>query len=170
MPDRSARTLRMFGRLKPVQHGALPFGLVIPARPHLRADVRVGDYVRNIEFMLDTGADATTLQPRDAIELMGADLFRIDFERDPGLVGVAGVTAGASASVVRPAVFSIRTDQGGHYTVDAHVVIAHPVPFEQSDTGNWRKISTLGRDVISHFGFRLDYRLDPPVWLEAHTG
>lgn len=167
MSNSSAHTIRMFGRLKPIQHGPLPFGLVIPARPYLRAGVRVGDYVRNLEFMLDTGADATTLQPRDAIELMGDDLFLIDFERDPGLVGVAGVTAGSSASVVRPAVYSIRTDQGDHYTVNAYVMIAQPVPFEQSDTGNWRKISTLGRDVMSHFGLHIDYRLEPPAWLET---
>ena len=159
----------MFGRLRTVEHGSLPFGMVIPARPYLRASVRVGDYVRTIDFMVDTGADATTLQPRDAIKLMGDDLFRIDFERDPGIIGVAGVTAGASASVVRPAAYSIRTDQGGHYTVNAHVVIAQPVPSEQSDTGNWRRFSTLGRDVISRFGFRLDYRASEPVLLEVDS-
>lgn len=169
MSNGSAQTIRMFGRLKPVQHGPLPFGLVIPARPHLRAGVRVGDYVRNLEFMLDTGADATTLQTSDAHELMGDDLFLIDFERDPGLVGVAGVTAGSSASVIRPAVYSIRTDQGGHHIVNAHIVIAQPVPFELSNTGNWRKISTLGRDIMSHFGFRLDYRASEPVLLEVDS-
>lgn len=167
MPNGSSHPIRLLGRLRPVQHHPLPYGLVIPDRPHLRAAVRVGVYVRTVDFMLDTGADATTIQPRDAHEMMGDDLFRIDFEHDSGRVGVAGVTAGSSANVVRPAMYSFRTDQGSYYTIDAHAVIAQPVPFEPSEAGNWRRPSTLGRDVMSRFGFRLDYRSSEPVLLDV---
>ena len=127
----------------------------------------MAQYDRNINFILDTGADVTTIQPLDAHQLLGDDLFEIDFDRDLGSVGVAGTATASSLGVVRPAVFSLRTDRGGHISVNAHAVIAQPVPFEVSGVGNWNKPSVLGRDTLSRFGFRLDYRASDPVLLEV---
>ena len=117
--------------------------------------------------MLDTGADITILQPRDAHALLKDAVFQIDFEQDETSVNVSGITAAPSLCVIRQASYAVHTDDGREHVIQAPILIAQPIPFEESEAGNWRKVSTLGRDIMSHFGLHLDYRLDPPVWLEV---
>ena len=44
-----------------------------------------------VRFLIDTGADATVLHPRDAYRLLGDELHRIDFERDSRRIAGLGV-------------------------------------------------------------------------------
>lgn len=116
--------------------------------------------------MLDTGADVTILQPSDAFLILRDDLFGIDFNHEETSVGVGGVGAGSTRCAVAMTRYAFPTNQGRHFTVDAPILIAEPVPFRESREGNWGRPSTLGRDILYRVGFRLDYRARDPVLLE----
>ena len=117
--------------------------------------------------MLDTGADVTILQPSDAHRILRDDLFDIDFAKEETSVNVGGVGTEPARCVLAMTRYSFRTNRGRHFTLDAPILIAEPVPFRESREGNWDRISTLGRDVLYRVGFRLDYRSSQPVLLEV---
>lgn len=118
--------------------------------------------------MVDTGADVSILMPTDAHNLLREELFEVDFEHDPSRYDVSGFSAATTRCIVRPARYSFRTDLGLLHTIEAPILIAEPVPFEQSSGGNWNKVSLLGRDLIHRFVLAVDYAGSPPVRLTFH--
>ena len=97
------------------------------ALPRLRVD-------NYIDFLVDTGADITTLHPRDAY------LMRVTFNRlRPGtpIVGMGGV----AASFEEPAVLVF---QDGEFIRVYTTVIAIPEP----GTHNMRLPTVLGQDIL----------------------
>ena len=107
-----------------------------------------------VRFLIDTGADATVLHPRDAYRLLGDELHRIDFGRDPYHIAGLGVGGGAER-VVRDATLTLRSVDGETYPMEMPILIARPTPAEPGDHGNWRLPSLLGRDFLRHFRFEL---------------
>ena len=132
----------------------------------LRISIRFGGRAWRVPFMLDTGADVTILQPRNAFLILRDDLFEIDFSDEATSVNVGGVGVGSTRCVVTMTRYSFPTNQGRHFAIDAPILIAEPVPFRESREGNWSRPSTLGRDILHRVGFRLDYRATDPVLLE----
>lgn len=132
----------------------------------LRISIRFGGRAWRVPFMLDTGADVTILQPRNALLILRDDLFDIDFTNEATTINVGGVGAGSTRCVVAMTRYSFPTDQGRHFAIDAPILIAEPAPFRESREGNWNRPSTLGRDILHRVGFRLDYRVADPVLLE----
>ena len=108
----------------------------------------------DVRFLIDSGSDATILHLTDAQFLLGNDLHRIDFERDPRRIAGLGVGGGADR-VVRDATYMLRSVDGTTYTIGLPILIARPVPAEPGDHGNWRLPSLLGRDFLRHFRFEL---------------
>ena len=168
MPSRPSQQSRVSGWLEWDEPKELPYGITIPGRPRLSVNIRIGTRQADVDFMLDTGADITILQPRDAHGLLKSALFAIDFEHDEASVNVSGVAAVPSLCVIRRASYTVHADDERDHVLQAPILIAQPVPFEESEAGNWSKISTLGRDVMSHFALHLDYQSDPPIWLDVH--
>ena len=109
---------------------------------------------REVSFLIDTGADATVLHPRDARRILARDLYTINFDADSRRVVGLGVGGGADR-VVRDATLMLRSVDGGTYSMEMPILIARPVPAEPGDHGNWRLPSLLGRDFLRHFRFEL---------------
>ncbi len=162
----STLTERSSGWLQPRELRLLRHGIVLAGRPMQYVTVGLQDRSWKIPFMLDTGADVTILQPRDAHHVLGAHLFEIDFADSETSLNISGVGVGGTRCSIRTARYSFRTDRGRHYQIDAPILIAEPIPLQVSNEGNWNKISTLGRDILHRVSFRLDYRSEQPVSLE----
>ena len=109
---------------------------------------------REVSFLIDTGADATVLHPRDARRILARDLYTIDFDADSRRVVGLGVGGGADR-VVRDATLTLRSVDGESYQMELPILIARPTPAEPGDHGNWRLPSLLGRDFLRHFRFEL---------------
>lgn len=155
------------GWIEPPLRTRLPSGIVLTGKPMVRVSVRVNDRIWGISFMIDTGADVTIVQPRDAYLLFGASLFNIDFQDRRASFPVVGAGAETFACVTRPATYLFRTTEGRHHAVRAPILVAQPSPSEPSNAGNWTQHSTLGRDVLHRLSLRLDYRAEPAVVLSA---
>lgn len=132
----------------------------------LHVSIRLGRQAWRVPFMLDTGADISMLQPDDAYRILQDGLFNIDFEDEQTTFDVGGVGAYSTRCALAMTSYSFPTSLGRHFTIEAPILIAEPVPFRESREGNWNRVSTLGRDILHRVGFRLDYRSDEPVLLE----
>ncbi len=118
------------------------------------ARVSLGDQAMEVRFLIDTGTDATVLHPQDAKRILGDDLRRIDFDRDPRRTIGEGVV-GAVERVVRDAALTLQSEDRRLHPIEMPILIARPIPAEPGEHGNWRLPSLLGRDFLRHFRLEL---------------
>ena len=144
--------MRFRGYVHPTR--ALPHSVVSGGAPLIKVSLALQGRSDDVRFLIDSGSDATILHPTDAQFLLGDDLQRIDFERDPRRIAGMGV-GGAADRVVRDATLTLRSVDGEPYAVEMPILIARPTPAEPGDHGNWRLPSLLGRDFLRHFRFEL---------------
>ena len=144
--------MRFRGYVHPIR--TLPHSVVSGGAARIRITLMLQGRSSDIRFLIDTGADATVLHPRDAYRLLGGDLHRIDFGRDSYRVAGLGV-GGDIDRVVRDAMLTLRSVDDEVYAVEMPILIARPTPAEPGDHGNWRLPSLLGRDFLRHFRFEL---------------
>ena len=137
------------GAVKPLQHSMASGG-----SPLIQIVVAVEGSSSEVSFLIDTGADATVLHPRDARRILARGLYTIDFAADSRRVVGLGVGGGAER-VARDATLTLRSVVGELYAVEMPILIARPTPAEPGDHGNWRLPSLLGRDFLRHFRFEL---------------
>ena len=132
----------------------LPHAVVSGGAPLIRITLTSHNRSSDARFLIDTGAEATVLHPRDAYRLLGDDLYRIDFERDSRRITGLGV-GGAADRVVRDTMLTLYSVDDELYSVEMPILIARPTPTEPGVHGNWRLPSLLGRDFLRHFRFEL---------------
>ena len=144
--------MRFRGYVHPIR--TLPHSVISGGAPLIKVSLALQDRSDDVRFLIDSGSDATILHPTDAQSLLGDDLHRIDFERDPRRIAGMGV-GGAADRVVRDATLTLRSVDGEPYAVEMPILIARPTPAEPGNHGNWRLPSLLGRDFLRHFRFEL---------------
>lgn len=144
-----------------------------PPHPRLRSaraayvgvDVQVlGEHVP-AKFLIDTGADFTTLGPEDALAALGWSYLELDFADPATRLDLMGVGAGDASATIRDAMLTFTADNGEKMTMSVALAIARPDPATPAAHGNWLMPSLLGRDVLQHFDLRLSYH-PPSVVLE----
>ena len=128
-----------------------------PGVPHVHGE---------IDFLIDSGSDYSVLNPRDAHELLGDVLFKIDFVNDPTAVGVVGMGQGAVVTIEREVDIALRDEEGERVVLGLDMQIARPEPFRVARTGNWQLPSLLGRDVLEYLDLALSYN-PPSVYLRT---
>ena len=161
--------LRVTGIFQPVPLGD-PYEPARTDRPfmpfHVEYDTGKERRRHEVLFLVDTGADATVLEPRDSYALLGDELFDIDFDNDPWRRTGVGV-GGTARSVTRLARLSTMSDSGLYLGITDPICIAEPVPRVPSGerAGNWDAPSLLGRDILRFFEIHLDYFPRPHIEL-----
>ena len=133
---------------------SLRHAMVSGGTPTIQIDVVAAAGAAEVAFLIDTGADATVLHPRDAHRILGDGLATIDFAADSRRAPGLGV-GGDADRVVRNATLTLRSVDGDPYSLDMPILIARPTPAEPGDHGNWRLPSLLGRDFLRHFRLEL---------------
>ncbi len=157
-----------------VLHGAgQPIGQAAMERPTLRAAVTLlevgyglGLVRGDVRFLIDSGADRTVLQPRDAERLCGVGLFEIDFDADPMTTGSQGIGQGRQVQIEREAEIGLWDEDGQLWPFQLGILIARPDPPQRALQGNWGLPSLLGRDVLEHLDLHLSYN-PPAVYLST---
>lgn len=129
------------------------------AAPYVRASVGPNPYSEPTLFLIDTGADITSLGPSDAFEAYGDEYLDIDFETHPGRTEMSGVGKGPVAAVMEWMYLTLFDSAGAYLTIQAPILIFEPSPRYPGRHGNWRMPSLLGRDVLQHFRLLVDYDL-----------
>ena len=114
-----------------------------------------------MDALIDTGADWTTLGPRDALTLLGRRYLDIDFDLAQGRVDLAGLGEGDTVAVISPMQIWLREINGDEFSVALQVAICEPSPNMPGLHGNWLIPSLLGRDILTHFDLALSY--NPPA-------
>ena len=107
-----------------------------------------------VQFLIDTGADATILSSLDSWFVMGDRLLSVDFARDPRSVRSRGVGGDAQA-IIRDATLTLRSTDGDLYPVDMPVLIAEPDPAIRTAPPAPLLPSLLGRDFLRRFHLNL---------------
>ena len=115
----------------------------------------------SIDFLIDTGADWTTLSPRDALSLLGRSYLDIDFDRSAGRIDLIGIGDGTGSAIVSPMELWFLDTDGDDHRITMMVAICKPSPATPGRHGNWMMPSLLGRDILKWFDLALSY--NPPT-------
>ena len=137
----------ILGRLDPKAGAA--------AWPRVTASVRLqnsDDFV-GLDFLIDTGADMTTIMPADALRLW-PDYLTHNWVTDPLATPIGGI---GGQVLVTPLATQIAFDEdfGGTTSANRNLSVV------QWDPSMLMFPSLLGRDIMSAFHLRIDYGVNP---------
>ena len=108
-----------------------------------------------VRFLIDTGADHTSLGHNEVFRLVGEygiDLTQLRAGRQ--IRGIGGVTRTRVAQAVL---------EFGDFSTDLQIAMLEPTPGQPTGIP-----SLLGRDVLSHFALFMEERTDRVLLLEPH--
>ena len=132
------------------------------ALPAPYIDVFVGERhpSNQVAFLIDTGADYSTLNPKDAHRLFGNNYLAMDFSANPARIEMLGIGDTPAYGFRTHADLTFRFEGDSEITLAIPLVIAQPTPPTPSRQGNWLIPSLLGRDILEWFDLELSY--NPP--------
>lgn len=186
-------TRRVRGALWPVP----PAHQLLPASPPavVAVDVEIGGQSKTVDFMIDSGADFTTLGPVAANELLGEDLYgSLDFSDPQRSLAMHGVGQLATRAFLLDAQIMFRDDQGQRIPIPLVAAVAQPLPSpsehrrrerrrrlarrqgsipdlqEVEESDNWWMPNLLGRDILHHFDLHVSYGADSVSLIERPSG
>lgn len=124
--------------------------------PFVSCRVVGADGELDIDFLIDSGSDTSTLMPEDAYRLLGDRFFDLPFAQDASAIDIYGV--GSSYRALPLDVTLVLRDQyDDPITLHQTIWIAEPTPSEPLLSGNWESPSVFGRDAIQPGDFELSY-------------
>lgn len=143
-----------------------PDAQIVP-RPFIQVFVADASAGKPINFLIDTGADATIISPRDAFDIWGESYRNWAFDADRHAVQVQGIGTGIARFIERRLTvnFAARDDLAQQLSFLTDIWIAQPDAFDVSAPNNWNLPSLLGRDLMQLFTLRLAYVPEPEVML-----
>ena len=124
--------------------------------PFVSCRVIAGDDQRDIDFLIDSGSDTTTLMPNDAYRLLGDPYLDLPFSQDPSAIDISGV-GGSYRALPLEVTLRMQDEHDDPLSINLTVWIAEPNPGEPSLIGNWTLPSIFGRDAIRPGDFELSY-------------
>ena len=138
---------------------------ILPA-PYVHAYFRTQQGDERVRFLIDTGADFTTLSPFATHRLLGNDYLNMDFSTLPGTLELQGI-GGVHLGIRTPAELLWRARDGAVFATLMHIVLVQPTPPTPGLHGNWTLPSLLGRDALRYFDLQLSYNPPTVTLLEA---
>jgi hypothetical protein len=119
------------------------------ALPYVWSTVHLPAYHRRalVAFLIDTGADVTTLHPQDGLRL----LLPAEISRMPNPAAIGGAGAGIDHYPVGATIVFMH-DDGRLHSIGLTAYVAQPT------AQNMRYESLLGRDALEHFVMHYDQR------------
>ena len=136
----------------------------IPAA-YVKLDVEIDGASGSVRFLIDTGADFTTVSPQDCIRIFGWSYVELDFSDPAARIEMIGIGSADAGAVVRDALLTAAVDDGEDIKIFTSLGIVRPYPLTPAAHGNWLMPSLLGRDVLQYFDLHLGYH-PPSVVLE----
>lgn len=135
-------TRRVRGALWPVP----PAHRLLPASPPavVAVNVEIDEQSKTVDFMIDSGADFTTLGPVAANELLGGERYgSLNFNDPQRSLAMHGVGQLAARAFLLDAQIMFRDDQGQRIPIPLVVAVAQPLPLlpstaAGSDDAAWR--------------------------------
>ncbi len=131
------------------------------AAPYIHVAVGLDLDVEPTLFLIDTGADNTSLSPSDAFGVLGEEYLEIDFETHDRRIAISGVGRGSAVAVIEWMQLTLFDTSGFYLTISTPITIFEPMPRYPGRHGNWQMPSLLGRDILQHFRLLVEY--DPPI-------
>ena len=152
-------------------HLTLPPHPSLPLTPAaaVSAQVMQGGRLIGVDFLIDTGADYTTLGPRSALQVLGPAYLSLDFADPDTSLEMSGVGGGVTRLLLRELPLAFFADDGSRVAVTLNLAIAEPSPPAPSDRGSWLLPSLLGRDILHHFDLLLSYHPPTVALIELAT-
>ncbi len=124
--------------------------------PFVSCRVAVGDDEFDVDFLIDSGSDATTLMLEDAYRLLSDRFFELPFAQDGSGIDIHGV-GGSYRALPFDATLILKDQYDDPILLRQIIWIAEPTPSEPSISGNWEIPSIFGRDAIRPGDFELSY-------------
>ncbi len=124
-------------------------GASIAPRPFLAIGVGEPPEMATVDFLIDTGADLTTICPADAVRIWGARYLAIDFEQDDTSEPVRGIGGSQLLIIRRKTRLTLfpSTERVRELHLERELSILPP------NSPSWINQSLLGRDLLSLFEF-----------------
>lgn len=136
-------------------HGALSTSQTfIPPRPFLEVGVGRPPSDARVRFLVDTGANTTTICPADALRIWGESYLRPEFFTDSSVERVEGVGRTRLQVARRRATLTFypSDERAGDVSVEMDVLVL------SQDSPEWLNRSLLGRDLLSLFDFNMSQK------------
>lgn len=124
--------------------------------PFISGRVIAGDDQLDVDCLIDSGSDTTTLMPDDAYKLLGDRYLALPFSHDPSAIEIFGV-GGSYRALPLEVTLRMHDEHDDPLSISQTIWIAEPDPGEPSLTGNWTFPSIFGRDAIRPGDFELSY-------------
>ena len=146
------------------QLGAAPPhpALLSTAPATVRAEVGIDGASGMVDFRLDTGADFTTLSPKDAYSVLEERYLEMVFDPEEEVIEMIGAGGGAS-TIIRQVRIALFDEDDQPFPITLGVALMRPSPRQPGGHGhwdNWDMPSLLGLDILHHFDLSFSYH--PP--------
>lgn len=136
--------------------------------PAVDVTVQWQDSETDVEFLIDTGCEFTTLFPRASMRLLGDAFSTLDFTRQSGSDLIAGIEGLLSVTLPIDVKLVFYDEIGDSVQLDTTVSVVEPNPSSADDLdasrGNWDTPSLLGRDLLLYFDLHV-VRSEDSVYL-----